>query len=50
MTRLVWQELCNQYDPYLALRTCERDKVEYWRGVADMMDYLEKMFDAPKEK
>lgn len=48
-TMLVWQKLQASWEVQ-AWRSCEHEKIEYWRGVADLMDELRKIFEAPKSE
>jgi len=44
VTMQIWNKLCHNYNAYQHLRSCEPDKVQYYRCMADMMDDLEKLF------
>lgn len=43
VTRRVWQYF-QKYDPIEGLRTCDVDKIQYFRGQADLMDDLRRIF------
>lgn len=45
----VWQRLCSLYKPYNNLRTCEVEKIEYYRAQADMMEDLKRIFDGDQK-
>lgn len=43
-TEQIWKILQDQYKPHNGLRSCEPEKIEYYRAMADIMEELGKIF------
>ena len=50
VTMEIWQRLSSSYNPAQGLRNCAAEKIEYYRGQADILDELAKIFGISDNK